>query len=112
MKPEEVPYGWMLLECFGKTKFKIRIVKGRKRVEGTYEWIDMNGNTRKSTGMHDEYFHTDKEEYYHFKTSSYNSKENGYLKDVVHWYQLILDRIKESGVDVEQFSNRKPLKEK
>lgn len=95
LKPEEIPYGWMLWEVHGKTKPILKVIKGqvKKRVKDPV-W----------GGMH--YKHSfqncDIKEYNHFISKHEANKS---FKTELTWLIKILSRAMDDGFEPNNYAN-------
>ena len=94
LKPEDIPYGWMLWEVHGKTKPTLKVIKGKaKQIVRNPVW----GGT--STEWN--FVNCDENEYHHFKA---NYKTKDYRKELT-WMIKIMTRAIESGFEPNDFAN-------
>ena len=95
LKPDEIPYGWMLWEVHGKTKPVLKVIKGKAKS------LVINPNFGGKTAVWD-YVNCDVKEYLHFqesyKTKSYRSE--------LSWMIKIMNRAIESGFEPNNFANK------
>ena len=86
LKPEEIPYGWWLLEVHGKSKPVVKVIKGVKKV--------------KDTSVHcwpfDTYPHCDREEADSFIGANKIASHN--------WLIKVLQRAVSDGIDINKYA--------
>lgn len=90
IKPEEVPYGWWLLEVYGKTKPKVRIVKGI-----AYEQASAQERAVSMSGRRMVFRHGDQQEF---------APREGYsFRGETMWLLKIIRRMQQAGITVEDY---------
>lgn len=95
IKHDEIPYGWELLEVYGKTSPRIQVTKGMKRVNG-----------------HTEYLNMDNTEWRHFRTLTNNDSDmcRHHHINTVSWFMKIIDRVAEHHeVNLSEYGNRSTM---
>lgn len=93
LKPEEIPYGWQLLEVSNCSKRKLTVAKGMQKVKKVNPYSSIGSKTTVR-----EYINCDREEYLHFFNNQ-GSVRRGY-----DWLLCILRRVEASGVDIQKFA--------
>tara|TARA_Y100000588_G_scaffold153442_1_gene167561 strand:- start:17010 stop:17579 length:570 start_codon:yes stop_codon:yes gene_type:complete len=91
VKPEEVPYGWMLWEVHGKAKPTLKVIKGKAK-----NIVKMNGKNRTEWT----YVNCDEKEYLYMKRSS----RKNYQKEV-SWLMKIITRAMADGFEPNDYAN-------
>lgn len=89
LKPEEIPYGWMLWEVHGKTKPVIKVIKGEVRKR------DPSGLTNYTSLQ---FVNCDRDEVVFFLRRSLDRATIGLLA-------TILNRAESDGVNIQKYSN-------
>lgn len=92
IKPEEVPYGWMLWEVHGKTKPTLKVIKGKeKRI------VKEAGKSK--TEWH--YVNCDEKEFLYLKRAS---RPKNYQKEL-SWVMKIMTRAMADGFEPNNYAN-------
>ena len=109
LKPEEIPYGWWLLEVHGKTKPVIKVIKGEAYEMGWSSWDIQQGRDgdSKYKSRINVMRNMNREELNHF------SKDRGAeysFREELKWLLKIIKRGKQDGIEYEKYANRKYLK--
>lgn len=91
VKPEEVPYGWMLWEVHGKTKPTLKVIKGKVK-----NIVKTNGKNKTEWS----YVNCDEKEYLYMKRSS----RKNYQKEV-SWLMKIMTRAMADGFEPNDYAN-------
>lgn len=94
LKPEEIPYGWMLWEVHGKSKPQIKIIKGKKMVRKKADHVPWTSSVP-------EYLHCDLNEYLHFKQDF--SEKN--CRSELIFVTEIMRRAIENGFEPNDYAN-------
>lgn len=98
VKPEEVPYGWMLWEVHGKNKPILKIIKGRVK-----KTVKVNGRNKSEW----DYLNCDEKEFLYMKRSS----RKNYQKEL-SWLMKIITRAMADGFDPNDYANNYQKKKK
>lgn len=92
LRPEEVPYGWMLWEVHGKSKPVMKVIKGmKKRSVKDRSW---------STTVR-EYVNCDRKEYIHFEE---DCKEKNFRSEL-SWMVKVISRAIDDGFNPNDYAN-------
>lgn len=92
LKPQDIPYGWMLWEVHGKTKPIMKIIKGKKMVKQDQgPWVS-SVPTYPNTSL-DEYM---------FFVKSYKAKS---YRDELMWLVQIIRRCQHDGFEPNNYAN-------
>ncbi len=90
IKPEEVPYGWWLLEVYGKMQPKVRVVKGI-----AYEQPSAQERATTMAGRRRVYRHGDHQEF---------TPDSGYsFRGETMWLLKIIRRMQQAGIPIEKY---------
>ena len=95
LKPEEIPYGWMLWEVHGKTKPSLKIIKGKVKV---YKDNPYFGGAQ----MFWEFVNCNVDEYNNFLIG-YDKKN---YRTELSWMWKIMQRAINSGFEPNDFANK------
>lgn len=88
---DEVPYGWQLWEIYGKSRPKLRVVKGRVKKRIKTEWGVQDKHSIQNMTL---------SELQHFEKRG----DKNYREELT-WVLKILDRATKDGIDVKKYSN-------
>lgn len=99
LKPEEIPYGWMLWEVHGKNKPILKIIKGRVR-----KTIKVDGKNKSVW----EYLNCDEKEFLYIKRAS---RPKNCQKEL-SWLMKIITRAMADGFNPNDYANHYQKKKK
>lgn len=93
LKPDEVPYGWWLLEVHGKTKPIVKVIKGKRMVQTEEKWC----------GKRPSYPNCTPQELMHFK-----QMDNPLSCDrqALTWMVKVIRRAIDDGLNLEQYARQ------
>jgi hypothetical protein len=91
LKPDDIPYGWWLLEVHGKTKPVVKVIKGSKRRYVPEHYCSVT-----------DYLNCDSDELGHFRRSD--------IRQPMTWLIRIMLRAEELGFDFDEIASKKGLK--
>jgi hypothetical protein len=95
LKPEEIPYGWMLWEVHGKNKPMLKVIKGKTKV------LKDNPHFGGKQAFW-EYVNCDFEEYSHFAEKV--NKKN--CRKEMSWMWKIMQRAIDDGFEPNNYANK------
>jgi hypothetical protein len=96
LKPEEIPYGWMLWEVHGKTRPTLKVIKGRSKKQIQHPYMSAGSMVTEWN-----FVNCDLKEYKHFKKDIY---EKRFQKELT-WMVKIMNRAIESGFEPNNYAN-------
>ncbi len=103
LKPEEIPYGWWLLEIHGKNKPIVKVVKG---------WARITVKKKYGTTTEYEFRHMDVKEREFFAQRCEDYTSNYSFRSELMWFIKIMKRAQQDGVDLQRYANGKVVNEK
>lgn len=92
LKPEEIPYGWMLWEVHGKTKPTLKVIKGKSK-----SIVKVNGKNKTQW----DYVNCDEKEYLYIKRAC---RPRNFQKEL-SWVMKIMTRAMQDGFEPNNYAN-------
>jgi hypothetical protein len=103
LKPEEIPYGWWLLEVHGKNKPMVKVIKGRVTEMKVSPWHQERGRDTKTPVT--VYRNCDVTELSEFRNK-------GCRNALLTWMCSMFSRAEKDGIDLQRYANGKIVNER
>lgn len=101
LDPSDIPYGWWLLEVYGKNKPFVRVVKGVAKEKGYSEWDIEQGRDGDKRYLKDIWVSRNGD----FKEFNWHKFEN--VRNPSSIFLKLIKRAMDDGVDMEKYANGK-----